>query len=116
VTAAERLELAQAARVKVDEVIGLLQRPSMASLDQSAAGLSAAISGIELLRRAIVDPPSDGSSKAVLMALRADLRRVSRLLGAACELRLGPGGQSEYTEKGEWRRRPLSTVRLVIEA
>jgi hypothetical protein len=115
VTAAERLELAREVRLKANEVIGLLQRPSKASLDQSAAELSAAISAIESLRQGLVDHPSDGSSKAVLTALRSDLRRVSRLLGSACDLRFGPGGQSEYTQKGEWRRRPLSTVRFAIE-
>ena len=114
-TREERLELAEAARAHVSEATRLLEWPSIESLEQSGAELTMAIARIRALQGALVGLPMACPSKASLMALRKDLWRLSGLLRAAWAFRAGRQ-QTEYTEKGEWRPGPVSTVRLALDA
>ena len=109
------LDLAAAARSHVARVITLLECPTVSALDQSAAELAVAIARIEQLQGEFAGKPIASPAKAVMVALRKDLWRASRLLRNAWELRIGQSSQEEYTTTGEWVS-PISTVRWVLKA
>ena len=112
-TLADRLELIEKARADVASVVALLESPTTAALDRSAAELSTAIGRIEQLQ----NQGSGGGFpvKSALTGLRNDLRRASTLLRHAWELRAGRGGQVGYTRKGESEPPPLQTVRWTLK-
>jgi hypothetical protein len=109
------LNLAAAARTNVARVITLLECPTVSALDQSAAELALAIARVEELQGEFAGKQVASPAKAVMIALRKDLWRASRLLRNAWELRIEPGSQEEYTKRGEWVP-PISTVRWALKA
>jgi hypothetical protein len=115
-TPADQLDLAAAARTHVARVITLLEHPTVSALHESSAELSVAIARTEELQGGFAGRQIASPAKAVMVALRKDLWRAGRLLSNAWELRIGRGSQVEYTEKGEWARQPLFTVRWALKA
>jgi hypothetical protein len=112
-----RLDLATAIRANVAAVIALLERPTTASLDLSAAELTVAIARMEELQGELRVARIECPAKAAILALRQDVRRAARLLRNAWDLRIGRGRQVEYSETGEWVRRPLTSMaRWVLDA
>ena len=115
-TPADRLELAADARANVSQVIALLQQPTAAALDQSAAELKTAIARMEKLHGELAGRRIACPTKPVIAALRKDLQRASRLLRHAWELQIGRGGQLGYTRTGELVPQQNYQVRWTIEA
>jgi hypothetical protein len=113
-TSSHRFELASEARANVARVVALLERPDVKALDSSTAELAAAVALMEQVKR----EGSEGGAplKSILNELRSDLRRVGSLLRHAWELRVGPGGQSGYTRKGELALQQPSSGRWALEA
>ena len=115
-TPADRLALAAEARSRVTRVIGLLQCPTTAALDHSAAELSAAIAGMQELHGEFARNPAACASKKVIAALRKDLQRAGLLLRHARELRGGLGGPLGYTRNGELAPQAPRQTRWALEA
>lgn len=113
-TADRGVELATDARAKVARVVALLERPDVETLDRSTAELAAAVALIEQIWQE--NAKGGALLKSSLGELRSDLRSVRSLLRQAWEFRVCPGGQPEYTGKGELALQPPPLGRLALEA
>jgi hypothetical protein len=107
-TTAERLETAAAARVSVGRVLSLLERPTLAALDEASLELAAAVTRVQNIQ----DDGPGAELTSSLLALRKDVRRGAALLRRAWEFRAAGSGQAAYTRTGELTARPEPAGRL----
>lgn len=114
-TPADRLGLAVEARERVVRVIALLQSPTVSTLGESTAELTAAIESMAQLQSEFAAKPAACASKTVITALRRDLQRAGLLLRHAWELRIGRAGPLGYSREGELIPQSPRQTRWAIE-
>ena len=112
-TRADRVLLAGEALASVTRVIALLERPTLAALDQTAVELSAATERIKQLKENAED--SGSAVKSMLVELRKQLRRAGLLLRRAWEFQAGATGRAGYTPRGELTANSGPTARWSLE-
>ena len=113
----DRIQLAGEALASVTRVIALLERPTLAAVDQTAVELAAATERIQQIKEdaAAVNEDSGSAVKSVLIELRKELNRASLLLRRAWEFQAGISGRAGYTPRGELTAHSGPTARLSFE-